>query len=90
MFEVLMTAVLRTPLVLSHPVTLYVQVPPVWFRWDKPNPVFQLLMQTGRFIVDVPLIAHFNPHRFLWTSYMNIEQKPPMIACEGKRPFREN
>jgi hypothetical protein len=88
--DVLKTVAMARPIALSQPVTLYVQMPVWWYRWDKPNPVYDSLSQRGRFSVNVPLIAQFNPHRQLWTSYMNMGQEPPLIACHGTRPVREN
>jgi len=88
--DVLHAVAIARPLALRQPLTLYVQMPVWWYRWDKPNPVYGDLMQTGRFTIDVPLLAEFSPHRQLWTSYMNLGQEPPLIACAGTRPVREN
>jgi hypothetical protein len=65
-------------------------MPVWWYRWDKQNPVYQDLLQRGSFSIHVPLLAQFNPYRQLWTSYMNLGQEPPLIACPHKRPTREN
>ena len=88
--DILQSVVMAPRLTFSHLMTLYVQVPVWWYAQDKPNPVYAMLSQKGRFVVDVPLIAQFTPDRQLWRSYMNLGQEPPLIACAGKRPVREN
>lgn len=73
-----------------EPLTLYVSMPVWWYRWDRPNRVFDRMNQSGRFLIDSPLLAQFTPHKAMWTSYMNLGQMPAKIACAGQRPFEQN
>jgi hypothetical protein len=88
--DLLMAVASARPLLLSAPLTLYVSMPVWWYKWDRPNRVYDSLYQTGHFVVDVPLVAEFSPRRPLYESYTNVGQLPGLIACKDRRPVREH